>query len=558
MNKKMWVVLVGLLLVLLLLCVPQIFSFDRVKTPVAWTAAAPAQGVYVGIFRQDAPRRMDFIKSFEKDYGLHPSIVMWYLDWNSKFPKKEALEVIQFNAVPHLVWEPWIWGDEQRINLKNIIAGEWDSHIREFAKDVKSFDHPIFIRCAHEFNIEGYPWGLVKNNRDPQEYIQAYRHIVDIFRTVGARNVIWVWSPMNYSYPDASWNDFIKAYPGNDYVDWIGIDGYNWGSTQSWSRWQSFEDLFRESVLRVSGAFPDKPIMIAEFGSASAGGDKAEFFRRMPGYLKSSLKSVRAITYFDLNKEADWRIDSAPKTAEAFHQVLGDPIFLHAPDGILALKGTASKLRQRQPLLALRAVAPVKVNGALTEWGQAKFVSLASWDDVETGPDWQGKQDLSGMFALLWSPQFLYVAAKIYDDKPFNNSHSNENLWNGDAVELTFAGNAQADPQRKEYMTGDFQIGFGIGNAKEAKPKVWEWKQHRRALAEVQYVVAPMKGGYIIEAAIPLELLAHFKPTPGLETGFNFAFDDADDAQGRRTQMLWAGNYLFYKDPSVWGRVHFQ
>jgi hypothetical protein len=258
-----------------------------------------------------------------------------------------------------------------------------------------------------------------------------------------------------------------------------------------------------------------------------------------------------------LNKEADWRIDAGVNTVTAFRAAMADPLFVRVPDGILATKGHAASVRQREPLLARRAAAPIKVDAALSDWGQAEFVKLVSWDDVETGPAWAGKQDLSGLFGLLWSKDYLYVAAKVFDDKPFQCTRADENLWNGDALEMTFSADPQADPARSSYAATDFQFGFGIGNRKKIKPLVWEWKQHGRAVSAVKYAVAPMPGGYVLEAAIPWGQVKGFKASAGLETGFNFALDDADDGDGRDVQMLWAGNYLFYKDPSVWGRVKF-
>lgn len=522
------------------------------------TGVAPDTGVYLGIFRQDAPKSMDKISAFEKDYGIHPSLVMWYQDWSSPFPKKEAQNVIDANAIPHIVWEPWIWGDEGKIKPENIIKGERDEYIRSWAKDVKKFGHPVFIRTLHEFNIEGYPWGIVNNKRDPQIYIQAFRHLVDIFRKEGVTNVKWVWCPMNFSYPESDWNDYLKAYPGNDYVDWIGIDGYNWGSSQSWSRWQSFEDLFREPVIRLSGAFPDKPIMVAEYGSTPEGGNKADFYTKTPGYLRSSLKQIRAICYFDIKKEADWRIASSPETAKAFKAMVADPLFLHGATGLLSVKAAPNAARPKGELIAKQALSEIKIDASLSDWDGAQFVQLKTWKDVETGPDWQGTDDLSGLLAIKWSGQTLYVGAKIYDDKPFANGHGDENLWNGDAIELAFSANPHDDANRSEYDATDFQIGLGIGNQKNAKPTVWEWKHLKRAVKEAKFCVVPMPGGYILEAAIPFKALGNFKPKAGVRTGFNFAFDDSDDGQVRDVQMLWAGNYLFYKDPSVWGTVLFQ
>ena len=190
---------------------------------------AAKQQVFVGVFREGAPRNINFIKQFELQTGKKPAMIMWYQDWAQPFPKDDVSNVVNYGAVPHIVWEPWYWGDKEKIKLADISSGQWDEYLRSWAKPIKELGQPIFLRVGHEFNIEGYPWGIVNNDKNPENYIKAFRHIVDLFRREGATNVKWVWAPMNYSFPNESWNDWAKAYPGNDYVDWVGFDGYNWG-----------------------------------------------------------------------------------------------------------------------------------------------------------------------------------------------------------------------------------------------------------------------------------------------------------------------------------------
>ena len=243
------------------------------------------QTVYFGLFREGAPGNINHIKKFEEQLGFKPAMIMWYQDWDQNFPWDDAMNVIKYGAVPHIVWEPWYWSDHSKIELNDIIDGKWDKYIRTWAREIKTFRHPVFLRVAHEFNIEGYPWGVVNNDKDPEQYIKAYRHVVDIFKKEKVKNVKWVWCFMNFSHPNETWNDWAAAYPGDEYVDWIGIDGYNWGSVQDWSDWQSFKVLFRDQVRRAKKLWPNKPIMVAEFASAEKGGDKGAWIKEIPDHL---------------------------------------------------------------------------------------------------------------------------------------------------------------------------------------------------------------------------------------------------------------------------------
>ncbi|MFH1684152.1 MAG: glycosyl hydrolase, partial [Candidatus Margulisiibacteriota bacterium] len=278
------------------------------------------QGVYLGVFREGAPQNMNHIVKFEEQTGIKPSMVMWYQDWAQNFPRQAAENAVAYGAVPHIVWEPWYWSDHSKVQLKDIIDGKWDAYIRTWAQEIRAFKRPIFIRMAHEFNIEGYPWGIINNNKDPQIYIDAYRHVVDIFKKEKADNAKWVWCFMNYSYPKEAWNDWEKAYPGDKYVDWIGIDGYNWGTVQDWSEWQAFKYLFRDQARRCKQLWPDKPIMVAEFSSAEKGGNKAAWIREIPEYLKTSMRDIDLIIWFDIKKEADWRVKSSNQSLAAFQE----------------------------------------------------------------------------------------------------------------------------------------------------------------------------------------------------------------------------------------------
>lgn len=298
----------------------QFINFKAVPQPIYW-----------GLFREtdNGPSvQMDLIADFEQNFSYRPFSVMWYLDWNLAFPAKDCLKVIEYGAIPHLVWEPCEWRIPSRntLYLQDIIKHKWDPYINQWAKDVAQFKYPVFIRFMHEFNGNWYPWSLDKNGQDPKLYIRAFQYVVNRFRAVGATNAIWIWCPNQESIPNQPWNDFTKAYPGNTYVDWIGIDGYNFGTSQPWSHWVSFEGLFQKSIETISRLYPTKPIMIAEFASAEVGGNKAEWMSEIPLAL-SKFKNVKALYWFDIKKETDWTIQSSPESKEAFQKILLNSVF---------------------------------------------------------------------------------------------------------------------------------------------------------------------------------------------------------------------------------------
>jgi beta-mannanase len=143
-------------------------------------------------------------------------------------------------------------------------------------------------------------------------------------RHLWARRVRWVWSPNVES--DSS-VPFRKVYPGDAHVDWLGIDGYNWGTTQSWSSWTGLAEVFRLSYGKLVD-LTDKPIMIAETASTELGGDKAAWIRQ--GFLDEvlfRLPRVRAIIWFHEDKETDWRVDSSSASLAAYSEMAASSFY---------------------------------------------------------------------------------------------------------------------------------------------------------------------------------------------------------------------------------------
>lgn len=514
--------------------------------------AADKQGVYFGIFREGAPANMGLVKNLENKVGTKFPIVMWYQDYSSLFNPDLCNRVIANGAIPHIVWEPWLWKDKEKIKLDNINAGEWDAHIREWAQDIKAWGKPVFIRWGHEFNIEGYPWCIVNNNRDPKKYVAAFRRVRNIFKKEGADNALFVWAPMNDSWPKESWNDMHLAYPGDEYVDWIGLDGYNWGTTQDWSSWQSFRGLFRDIARQMWRKHPTKPIMIAELGSSEKGGDKAKWMEDMLQDLKR-MPYVKAIHWFDEKKEADWRIDANAKILAAFKKVINDPYFI-ASSSSLADKMSGPSLNIAKKMASAQFVSkPIMIDGDLADWADAKPLLLNQESQLQEGFSlWKGAKDLSGKIFVKWDNSNLYLAADVNDDMPLMNAKTKNNIWNGDAVEMTIGLNTSADPDRASFVKGDKQIGFGIGNGANVKPSVWDWTS-AKAPEGARIEAKKRPGGYVFEAMIPWNSMGSFTPTAGMQIGFDCAIDDSDDGKTRTKQMVWNGDYMFYKDPGAWG-----
>ena len=177
-------------------------------------------------------------------------------------------------------------------------------------------------------NGNWYPWDGSHNGANASataKYIAAYRRIHDLFVSAGATNVVWVFCPNVDSVPGDAWNQWSNYYPGDAYVDWMGFDGYNWGTVQTGSSWRTFANIAGTIYTGLAGK--GKPIMIAETASTELGGDKAAWIAGLLPVLGGSFPSIRAVVWFHMNKETDWRVDSSPAAREAFVTMARNPYF---------------------------------------------------------------------------------------------------------------------------------------------------------------------------------------------------------------------------------------
>ena len=225
------------------------------------------------------------------------------------------LEVATKNgAIPMISWEPWPGP------LRPIVVGERDAYIRRYATAAASFGAPLLLRFAHEMNLRGIPW-----SGSAELYRSAYQRVHAIFGAAGARNVRFVWSPYVQG-PNAT--QFVRYYPGDAHVDWLALDGYNWGRQRLRNRWASFDAIFAESYRAMLDLAPEKPLMLAEVSCADRGGDKASWMRdSLLEAIPNRYPAIRAVVWFNQNRldHADWRVDSSPEALHVWREAAADP-----------------------------------------------------------------------------------------------------------------------------------------------------------------------------------------------------------------------------------------
>lgn len=303
-------------------------------------------GIYLGRFHGSSSPGT----KLEADIGKGIAYQLHYLNWNNPFNPG----IYNANkAVGRMSYITWEYQNGRATDLQAILNGEHDEYIGRWADGMAQLDMPVMLRWGHEMNGDWYGWSGVRNGGGqldgfgdpakadgPERYVAAYQYIHQRFAEAGADNVLWVWCPnapiSTMTAVHGEWNEAANYYPGDEYVDWLCLDGYNWGESafgqQFGSSWQSFDQIFGESYAQLQSLNADKPIIIGEFASTEEGGDKAAWILDTYQTIAANYPQIRAVTWFHVTKETDWRIDSSPESLEAFATAVADDIWLDQID----------------------------------------------------------------------------------------------------------------------------------------------------------------------------------------------------------------------------------
>ena len=264
------------------------------------------------------------LKQQSEQLGAVPNYVLFFRDMhtNRGFPTAAANVCKRYGATPVISKELWLWGERNAKRndwLKRINSGETDDYWREWAKNAKAFEAQVILRFGFEMNGDWFGWG-----QQPEAFKAAWKRVYTIIREeAGASNVQFMFAPNVEWDPRNKLAAIELYYPGDEYVQLLGLDGYNFGNDHSKDhRWQSYRQVFEKSIAKMSQA--KKPLILSEIGCAE-GPRKAKWIE---DFLKSVTSDPRVsgfiyYNHFDPNKgEPNWLLSSDPKTLKIFQDAI--------------------------------------------------------------------------------------------------------------------------------------------------------------------------------------------------------------------------------------------
>lgn len=285
----------------------------EVKIPQEWSrettefyrAFCNSKTVSWGIFADKmATDGLDqIIPDLERKLEFHFPLVLYYLPYGDPFPSEFMERAYGQGRHVELTLQLTGYSNEKLAGYTPQLAayrGWEDNTIRALARGAKAFGHPFFFRLNNEMNSDWTNYSGVTVLEDPDIYVEVWRRFYRIFQEEGVDNVIWVFNPNDRDYPPAHWNHFMNYYPGDDYVQVIGVTGYNTGTyykKKNNETWREFTQIYDGISARFSPYFSEFPWMITEFASSSVGGDKAAWMERMFRHM-GDYKNIKAAVWF--------------------------------------------------------------------------------------------------------------------------------------------------------------------------------------------------------------------------------------------------------------------
>jgi len=283
-------------------------------------------GLTWGIFEPYAPASFTYLKQLEKRLNYEFPVLLHYQHLNSEAPLPVLQQAYREGRVVELTLQTSSHSlsaaENQRLPYE-ILAGTYDAFLQDYARQIKEFGHPVLFRLNNEMNGDWCTYSAYHTSKDPDLFIALWRYVHEIFSQAGADNVIWVWNPNDVSFPDFKWNHAFLYYPGDEYVDVVGLTGYNTGTYYQGEKWREFAHIY-DPLYRLYSSVFENPFMITEFGSNSVGGDKAgwidNMFAAMEKYPRIKVAVWWSGTDWDaqMNPARIYRIDENQQVLEAF------------------------------------------------------------------------------------------------------------------------------------------------------------------------------------------------------------------------------------------------
>jgi len=316
----------------------------------------PSSGIALGVYQPAADpfSHGTAVDKYTEEVGKKPAFAWFSVRWQNGntgvYQQFDPALVEQYRTrgiMPGLNWDASkgsaLTRGQTDFSWAAINSGKHDAYITQTAQAVAAYHYPFLMRLFAEMDGPWYPWGYNaegQGNTNPADFVTAWKHIVDIFRKEGATNVqfVWCWATtiLTSSQINQSANILKGLYPGDDYVDWIALDGYS----NLADKGRTYQDIVQPSYQFLK-TFTHRPIILYEIGAlenpndpmAKANWITTTFLTTIP----TVFPDIKVVNWFngpsDYNPTkpnrptVSWAVDSSQNSLNAWKQVVASPLY---------------------------------------------------------------------------------------------------------------------------------------------------------------------------------------------------------------------------------------
>ncbi len=244
------------------------------------------------------------LTAVEQLTGVRAAWTLEYPEFGDAFDAATTCRYSQIGATPILQIDPY------KTSLALVAAGDYDAYLRTYALTIKRFAAPVILSFGHEMNGDWYSWGWT--HTPAATFVAAWRHIVGIFQTEHVTNATWMWT-VNIDRPGSTVAQPVSAWwPGNRYVQMVGIDGYFRYAPDTW------DAVFSYTLSQVRHITGD-PVLVSETGVEQDPNSYAQTTQLFQGIEQNHL-----VGFVWLNENADknWLLQDDPAALAGFKQAV--------------------------------------------------------------------------------------------------------------------------------------------------------------------------------------------------------------------------------------------
>lgn len=282
-------------------------SFDALTQDFYDKYFVKNENLSFGVFEPSFPAHDDKLQSLEEMFNYSFPVVLLYNRFELPYKTEQMNNAKRHNKVVEytLYTTDKIDGEEKDITL-DILDGKYDDYLNSLAISFKEYNFPVLFRLNNEMNGGWVTYSAFHIGKDTDLYINCWKYIYNKFKDHEVNNLIFVWNPNELSFPNFAYNHYLNYYPGDEYVDIVGLTAYNTGNYYEGEIWRSFNDAYDHFYYEYENQF-EHPFMITEFSCADIGGDKVAWFDDMFNKIHQYDRIKLAILWngqdFDMTKE---------------------------------------------------------------------------------------------------------------------------------------------------------------------------------------------------------------------------------------------------------------